>query len=365
MWWRRTSTRDEAGRDDEVDLSLLLSTPPTTLGRAVHHTGLLVSSVRVQQNPRTPPSAAMSDPAPPPSSAGAPDLDAAAPRPAKGVLEVMSQAGELLEIPLVDIFSHPSEDAVHEQLVDLARLLDTERAPVLAWVRLIETSFLHGRTRHALQFADQALAALARGNPLDRVPILCLKANYNLALARKAPKQKLDAPSTGPIALPRDPHHPEASLAGAPVNSAGLAGPMLKSDYLYRAGVDLDQAAQLDPDSKVVRDIKAAWLLAQGQHDLASRLWEQILVDEPIHLMALMGRARIQFSQRAFRPALKTYQQVLTLRPDFLPDPRIGIGLCFWMLGDRDKARRAWKRSMAVVRPPLSLSSRCLALAPR
>ncbi|GAA5893890.1 hypothetical protein JCM8208_001270 [Rhodotorula glutinis] len=290
----------------------------------------------------------MSDPAPPPPSTTAADLDAAAARPAKGVLEVMSQAGELLEIPLVDIFSNPSEDAIHEQLVDVARLLETERAPVLAWVRLIETSFLHGRTRHALQFADQGMAALMRGNPLDRVPILCLKANYNLALARKAPKQKLEHPSTGPLQLPRDPHHPEAPLAGSTVNSAGRDDPMLKSEYLYRAGVDLDQAAHIDPDNKVVRDIKAAWLLAQGQHDYALKLWDQILVDEPTHLMALMGRARIQFSQRAFRPALKTYQQVLTLRPDFLPDPRIGIGLCFWMLGDRDKARKAWERSMAV-----------------
>ncbi|KPV77301.1 uncharacterized protein RHOBADRAFT_51178 [Rhodotorula graminis WP1] len=292
----------------------------------------------------------MSDPAPPPPSAGAADLDPNSARPAKGVLEVMSQAGELLEIPLVDIFANPSDDAVHEQLVDLARLLDTERAPVLAWVRLVDTSFLHGRTRHALQFADQALAVFARpgANPLDRVPILCLKANMSLALARKAPKQKLEHPSTGPIQLPRDPHHPEAALAGATVNSAGRDDPMLKGEYLYRAGIDLDQAGHIDPDSKVVRDIKAAWLLAQGQHDYALKLWDQILADEPTHLMALMGRARIQFSQRAFRPALKTYQQVLTLRPDFLPDPRIGIGLCFWMLGDRDKARRAWERSMVV-----------------
>lgn len=60
-------------------------------------------------------------------------------------------------------------------------------------------------------------------------------------------------------------------------------------------------------------------------------------------------QARIQFSQRAFRPALKTYQEVLRLAPNFLPDPRIGIGLCFWMLGDREKARKAWERSMQVV----------------
>ncbi|BGP38925.1 protein required for normal CLN1 and CLN2 G1 cyclin expression [Rhodotorula kratochvilovae] len=262
--------------------------------------------------------------------------------PSRGILEVMSQSNELLEIPLADIFTATSEDDVQQQLADVARLLTDEKAPVLPWVRLVEQCWLHGRTRTALSFADQALAALA---PADRVAVFCLKANYHLALARKAPKQRPDNLSTGPIATTKDPNHPEFVRPGA---APPPLGPMVKTDYLYRAGADISNAENIDPASKVVRDVKAAWCMASGNFDQASKTWESILADEPTHLMALMGRARIQFSQRAFRPALKTYQEVLRLRPGFLPDPRIGIGLCFWMLGDREKARRAWERSMAV-----------------
>lgn len=62
-----------------------------------------------------------------------------------------------------------------------------------------------------------------------------------------------------------------------------------------------------------------------------------------------LAQARILFARRSFRPALKAYQTVLKTAPNFLPDPRIGIGLCFWMLGERDRARAAWERGMVVV----------------
>ncbi|GAA6050033.1 hypothetical protein JCM3770_001925 [Rhodotorula araucariae] len=263
-------------------------------------------------------------------------------RASRGILEVMSQSNELLEIPLADIFTASNEDDVQQQLQDVARLLVDERAPALPWIRLVEQCWLHGRTRTALQFADQALGVLPH---VDQVPIFCIKANYHLALARKAPKQRLDNPSTGPIATTKDPNHPEFVRPGMP---PPVLGPLIKTDYLVRAGADIANAEARDPTSKVVRDVKAAWCMASGNFDQASKAWESILAEEPTHLMALMGRARIQFSQRAFRPALKTYQEVLRLRPGFLPDPRIGIGLCFWMLGDREKARKAWERSMAV-----------------
>lgn len=52
--------------------------------------------------------------------------------------------------------------------------------------------------------------------------------------------------------------------------------------------------------------------------------------------------------RRQFRQALKLYQGVLSASPKFLPDPRIGIGLSFWNLGEYDLARKAWERSRIV-----------------
>lgn len=83
-----------------------------------------------------------------------------------------------------------------------------------------------------------------------------------------------------------------------------------------------------------------------GRFDEAFRIYEYTLSKCPQHLFALMGKARILYVRRQFRAALKLYQSVLSLAPNFLPDPRIGIGLCFWNLGEHTLARKAWLRSM-------------------
>lgn len=82
-----------------------------------------------------------------------------------------------------------------------------------------------------------------------------------------------------------------------------------------------------------------------GRFDEAFRIYEHILSKCPQHLFALMGKARILYVRRQFRAALKLYQSVLSVAPKFLPDPRIGIGLCFWNLGEHTLARKAWSRS--------------------
>lgn len=56
------------------------------------------------------------------------------------------------------------------------------------------------------------------------------------------------------------------------------------------------------------------------------------------------------YTQRQYREALRLFQMVLQLRPDCKPDPRVGIGLCFWALEDKERARMAWERSVEVVR---------------
>ncbi|GAA5870591.1 hypothetical protein JCM8547_002055 [Rhodosporidiobolus lusitaniae] len=254
--------------------------------------------------------------------------------------------GENVVVALDDIYALSNEQEYNVQLQDVTGLLAQEHANVKLWVRLVEETWAQGRWRSAFEIADQGLRALHDTNRfIDQVPLHLLKATYHLSLARRAPKLLLPTNLTGPIALPKDPHHPEFPKYG---NAPGMPGPMTKDEYWKRAEYDIGQAERLDPQSRIVRDVKASWCMARGRLDEASKLFERILAEEPTHLMALMGRARIQFSSRSFRPALKTYQQVLRLKPDFLPDPRIGIGLCFWMLGDREKARKAWERSAAV-----------------
>jgi RNA polymerase-associated protein CTR9 len=65
------------------------------------------------------------------------------------------------------------------------------------------------------------------------------------------------------------------------------------------------------------------------------------------NLMAKMGKARVHYSMGKWAEALKVYQNILESSPDLLdPDPRIGIGCCFWQLGFKDEAASAWQRSL-------------------
>lgn len=66
-------------------------------------------------------------------------------------------------------------------------------------------------------------------------------------------------------------------------------------------------------------------------------------------MVALMGKARWLFSKARYDKALECYQEILRKRPDMDPDPRIGIGLCFWMLNFKDDAKIAWERALELV----------------
>lgn len=72
--------------------------------------------------------------------------------------------------------------------------------------------------------------------------------------------------------------------------------------------------------------------------------------------MAVLGRARAYFSLNKYPEALQGYQQTLEYAPDQIdPDPRIGIGCCFWALGHKDEAQVAWQRALEIVRAQYSV----------
>ena len=67
-------------------------------------------------------------------------------------------------------------------------------------------------------------------------------------------------------------------------------------------------------------------------------------------MMAVLGRARAQFSLGKYGDALQGYQHVLNRAPDLIdPDPRVGIGCCLWQLGYKEDAKVAWQRALELV----------------
>lgn len=76
---------------------------------------------------------------------------------------------------------------------------------------------------------------------------------------------------------------------------------------------------------------------------------DAIRVSQGRNMLAVMGKSRALFSLGKYAEALAGYQDVLAKMPDLVdPDPRIGIGCCFWQLGFKDDAKGAWERCLEI-----------------
>jgi tetratricopeptide (TPR) repeat protein len=87
-------------------------------------------------------------------------------------------------------------------------------------------------------------------------------------------------------------------------------------------------------------------LLASFHFDEAERAINQALRIQPNNLVVLMCQGRLGNATRNPQIALKSFQRILALDPDFSPDPRVGLGLAFWQSGDVQKAKLAWRRAL-------------------
>ena len=82
-------------------------------------------------------------------------------------------------------------------------------------------------------------------------------------------------------------------------------------------------------------------MIASVKFDDAMTAAEKILSIEPTNIIGNMTKARVHIFRKQHRVALKIYQSILRLSPTCLPDPRIGVGICFWHLGDQGTAQKA------------------------
>lgn len=92
---------------------------------------------------------------------------------------------------------------------------------------------------------------------------------------------------------------------------------------------------------------KAIIHIYKDEAEGALQVFDRLLKLDGSNCIALLGKAQITLSKtQNYTNALKIYQQVLVLNPLMKPDPRIGIGLCFWFLKDRSMAISSWNRAL-------------------
>ena len=211
-----------------------------------------------------------------------------------------------------------------EDARELCDFLANEEAEPKYWIRL-------ACEYRNINLVDQAINILTAGLSLPsiqhagqrRFPFHSLLSSLYIEKARRAP--------TGPSRAP---------------NESALS----KEHWQRLATQALNDATRLNPGNTANAIAKGVLSMMRMETDRsmdeANRAFEQSARSGRTNLFALLGRARVLYTRRKYKESLACYQRVLQARPTLLPDPRIGIGLCFWQLGQHDDAVYAWVRSL-------------------
>ncbi|KAG6831581.1 hypothetical protein H0H87_004800 [Tephrocybe sp. NHM501043] len=215
---------------------------------------------------------------------------------------------------------------------DVLELLKDGQCKIWVWTKLAGEYWRRGYLEAAEKIARTAIESFqANGNPSHLPPIYSMLANIQIAYARKAPKVIL----------------PDA-------RQDLMKDEKPKEEYYREAAQLLNTGERVGAESGETVGGTLSFLtrgiqqLATRSMDDALRSFDGVLIEKPTNLVALLGKARILFARRNFRDALRIFQDVLRYNPRCLPDPRIGIGLCFWALDQKSKAVAAWQRSVEV-----------------
>mgnify|MGYP001031793083 CR=1 FL=1 len=121
-----------------------------------------------------------------------------------------------------------------------------------------------------------------------------------------------------------------------------------RESYLQKAVSEVKYLGTVESSNKISNLLsKASLYLFQDKPDDALNIFDKLLKIDQNNCFALMGKAQIILNKsKNYNAALKLYQQVLVLNPLMKPDPRIGIGICFWLLKDEKMALKSWERAL-------------------
>ncbi|TYJ55344.1 hypothetical protein B9479_003959 [Cryptococcus floricola] len=248
-------------------------------------------------------------------------------QPSRTIL-IYGQGGVQTDLDLDSLDQDQIADIIPDMLTDYA-------VECREWTIIAGEHLAKKRYQRALDLLNRGVHFFTRPHmrrPDALVNIHAMLAHIYLDLARDAPKHILQNSKYDKI----DPSTKTKEFyfreAAANLNAS--------SEALRNAGATVDDEPVSLTMGRIIHH------LATGQPSLAHPLVERLLSRQPNNIPALLAHARLQFARRLHEQALATYQQLLRLAPEMTPDPRIGLGLCFWQLGDKEKARTAWERAL-------------------
>ncbi|EAU91100.2 pol II transcription elongation factor [Coprinopsis cinerea okayama7 len=221
-------------------------------------------------------------------------------------------------------------DGLDENTTDVLDLLKEGQCKVWIWTKLAAEYFRRGWLSCAEQIALAAVETLqANGTGSTLAPIYALLANLQLAKGRDAPMLVLEDAQLDRL--------PEAE------KTEKIKFTEEASKYLNKSQQSLAENPEDDSMGIALPYLsRGIQQLAQQSFDEALRSFEGVLSQSPTNI------ARVLFQKKFYKEALRLYQDVLRYKPNCKPDPRVGIGMCLWALGHKEKAKQAWQRSLEV-----------------
>ncbi|CCC13982.1 hypothetical protein SMACR_08103 [Sordaria macrospora] len=248
-------------------------------------------------------------------------------------IPVQDQDDEAVEIDLEVLADDPTE---------LCTLFEMEGAARTYWMTVSLAYAKQKKIDFAIEMLIKGANAMQANNPREKLSIVTALCWMYLWKSREAPRV---APEGALVSEAKTKEY-YLQLATQSLNEASRINPAFPPLFLARGVLQLLRAS-LQPPSKApgaVDPEKTETLRA------ALKSFDDALrVSSGENMLAVIGKARALFSLSRYADALAAYQDALARAPDLVdPDPRIGIGCCFWQLGYKDDARIAWERALEI-----------------
>lgn len=227
---------------------------------------------------------------------------------------------KVLDIPLrasEELVSIDLETDLPEDAADLKTLLIEESSDKEHWLTIAIAYCNQGHIEQGIKLINLALEIFEGSLKASLYTFLCW-AYLRLAKSTKDISQR-----NGYL------QQAENELKNAIGLDASWIGNMLATVDLYYQKGDYDKA--LETTDIFIKSTQAE---------------ERRLGGPPrINCMFLLTRAKLLYQKKNYVASLHSFQELLVSNPMFKPDPRIGIGLCFWKLKDFKMAIQSWQRA--------------------
>ncbi|RFU32982.1 hypothetical protein B7463_g3317, partial [Scytalidium lignicola] len=241
---------------------------------------------------------------------------------------------QAVEVDLEDLLDDPTE---------LCTLLENEGAARTYWMTVSLAYAKQKKVDHAIEMLIKGGNAL-RGGQKERLSMLSCLCWLYLWKSREAPRV---APENALVSEAKTKEY-YLQLSTTTLNEASRINQTFPPLFLARGVLQLLKAS-LQPPSKSAApgaiDPEKAEILRAALKSFE----DAIRVSQGRNMMAVLGKSRALFSLGKYAEALEGYQEALSQMPDLVdPDPRIGVGCCFWQLGFKDDAKIAWERALEI-----------------